>query len=126
MAGQPGNGPVRIDPAKVIGTRIPFRARLGGLAAGTVLPFVTPKLNLAFQQAPDTGLRAPRAREPAAPARGLLRAVEVPQAPSATPAAKALAYRVFRRLPVKPGLAVFESHMGSSTPTARGTSTRPR
>jgi CDP-glycerol glycerophosphotransferase len=101
-----------IDPAMVTGTRIPFRGRLGGLALGWVEPFVTPKLNLAFHQAPDTGLQRLTGRTNRLLLRGVWALQWRPRKALASPALKENAYRVFRRLPVKRGLAVFESHMG--------------
>ncbi len=105
--------PIAIDPTKVTGRRIPVRARLGGAATGYVVPFVTTRLNLAFEQAPDTRLSAAGARADFLRKRA---SQSVRWRSSRTignnAALKALAYKVFRRLPVKSGLAVFESHMG--------------
>ena len=105
--------PIAIDPTKVAGRRIPVRARLGRTATGYVVPFVTARLNLAFEQAPDTRLSAVGARADFLRRRA---SHSVRWRSSRTignnAALRALAYKVFRRLPVKPGLAVFESHMG--------------
>ena len=101
-----------VDAAMVSGRRLLLRGRFGGAAHGVLVPFVTVKGNLAFEQAPDDG-----------PARvtGSLHALLQRAKNSAKgrsliaishPAAKRKAYRLFQRLPVKSGLAVFESHMG--------------
>jgi CDP-glycerol glycerophosphotransferase len=97
----------------VSGRPIRVRGRLGGAAPGWVEPFVTPKLNLAFQQAPDTGVTvaAERASHLGNRARHSVR-WRSSKAVGNNAALKALAYKVFRRLPVQRGLVVFESHMG--------------
>ena len=51
-----------IDPAMVSGQRIPVRTRLGGAAVGYVEPFVTQRLDLAFEQVADTPLSQVGAR----------------------------------------------------------------
>lgn len=102
-----------IDPAMVSGDPIRVRARLGGAAAGWVEPFVTIKLNLSFQQIEDTGVTV--AAERAAWLGSRVRHSvkwRSSKAVGNNPALKAFAYKVFRRLPVQKGLAVFESHMG--------------
>lgn len=102
-----------LDPAMLAPRPVRVRGRLGGLGHGLVEPYVTTKLNLAFRQVPDTGPArmtgqvnrfARRARHAAR--------WRTNRAVGENPALKALAYKVFRRLPVKPGLAVFESHLG--------------
>jgi CDP-glycerol glycerophosphotransferase len=102
-----------IDPAMVSGRPIRVRGRLGGAAPGWVEPLVTPKLNLALRQAPDTGvtLAAERASRLGGRARHSVR-WRSSKAVGNNAALKALAYKVFRRLPVQRGLVVFESHMG--------------
>ncbi len=105
--------PFAIDPIMVTGRRIPVRARLGGTANGYVVPFVTARLEPGLRA--GAGQPAVRGRcpsRPAAQAGRPLGAVAVEQAVGNNAALKALAYKAFRRLPVKRGLAVFESHMG--------------
>jgi CDP-glycerol glycerophosphotransferase len=102
-----------IDPAMVPDGRILVRGRLGGVAPGYVEPFVTSRLNLAFQQAADTPLTqvARQANRFGIRARWSVR-WRSSKAVGNNQALKALAYKVFRRLPVKKGLVVFESHLG--------------
>ncbi len=104
--------PFSIDPALLTGMRLSYRGRLGGAATGTLRPVVTTRMNLALEQAPDQG----RARVAARANRFALRALWSVQWRTRNAlghrALKAQAYRLFRRLPVRPGLAVFESHMG--------------
>ena len=105
--------PFSIDPAMVSGRPIKVRGRLGGAAAGYVEPYVTTKLNLAFQQGHDTALTevARQANRFGIRSRASVR-WRSSKAIGNNPALKALAYKAFRRLPVKKGLVVFESHMG--------------
>ncbi len=102
-----------VDPALVSGRPIKVRGRLGGAGHGWVEPYVTSRLNLAFQQADDTGptVLVHRASTWSARARHAVR-WRSSKAVGNNPALKALAYKVLRRMPVRPGLAVFESHMG--------------
>jgi CDP-glycerol glycerophosphotransferase len=102
-----------IDPAEVSGRPIRVRGRLGGLGAGWVEPYVTTKLNLAVQQVEDRGstVLARRVAGFSGRARHSVR-WRSSKAVGNNPALKAFAYKVFRRLPVTPGLVVFESHMG--------------
>ena len=104
--------PFSIDPGLLTGMALTYRGRLAGLATGTLEPVVTTRMNLAFEQAPDGG----RARLAARANRFALRALWAAQWRTRNalghPALKAQGYRLFRRLPVRPGLAVFESHMG--------------
>ena len=51
-----------IDPAMVTGKRIPVRTRLRGAGVGYVEPFVTQRLDLAFEQVADTPLTEVGAR----------------------------------------------------------------
>ena len=111
--GQVATSPFSVDPALVDGLRIPVRGRLGGAARTTLLPFVTTKLNLALEQAPDDGAVAratARANWLANKAR--LTIMWRARTTFGNQALKRQAYRLFQRLPVQPGLAVFESHMG--------------
>ena len=102
-----------VDPAAVSGRPIRVRGRFGGAAAGWVEPYVTSKLNLSFQQAPDTGtsVLAGRASTVSARASHAVR-WRSSRAVGNNPALKAFAYKVLRRLPVRRGLVVFESHLG--------------
>jgi CDP-glycerol glycerophosphotransferase len=110
--GRSNFAPFSIDPAMVTGRGIPLRARFGGLVNATVEPYVTINGNLAFEQAPDSGVGAAagtahslavRARNSArGRARDTLR----------SPALMRRVFRWSRKLPVKPGVTVFESHMG--------------
>ena len=111
--GQVSKTPFSIDPNLVAGMRIRFRGRLAGLGTGVLEPIVTPKMNLAFQQVPD--------EQPVARAAGTVnKAIDKVRLTSrwrlrttfGHPTLKRNAYKVFRRLPVKRGLVVFESHMG--------------
>ena len=102
-----------IDPTMVTGQRIPVRTRLGGAGVGYVEPFVTKRLDLAFEQVADTPLSRVGARADVLRKRvsGSVR-WRSSKVIADNPRLKALAYKAFRRLPVKPGLTVFESHMG--------------
>ena len=102
-----------IDPAMVSGRPVRVRGRLGGAAPGWVEPYVTTKLNLSFQQAPDTAGTAvvERASRLGNRTRHAVR-WRSSKAVGNNAALKAFAYTVFRRLPVQRGLVVFESHMG--------------
>ncbi|HEX7188110.1 MAG TPA: glycosyltransferase, partial [Actinomycetes bacterium] len=110
--GRTATPPFTVDPSLVEGVRVPVRARLGGLGHADLEPFVTTRMNLAFTQAADEGAHLVTARLN----RGALRVQKAAQwrtrKASTGPGVKAQAYRLFRRLPVQPGLAVFESHMG--------------
>ncbi len=105
--------PVSVDPTAITGRPITVRARLGGAARGQVEAFATVRLNLAFRQLPDVGGTE-------ADAQAALLAGRVTnsvrwrskRAIGNNPTLKKQAYRLFRKLPVTPGLAVFESHMG--------------
>lgn len=105
--------PFSVDPALVEGVSVRVRNRLLGAASGTVVPFVTTKLNLSFEQS------APAA----SPERMLARTNWLLNKTRLTvrwrvvttlghPVLKQRAYPLFQRLPVERGLAVFESHMG--------------
>ncbi|MCY7374136.1 MAG: bifunctional glycosyltransferase family 2 protein/CDP-glycerol:glycerophosphate glycerophosphotransferase [Spirochaetaceae bacterium] len=111
-AGKRALAPFSIDPGLLTGMRLSYRGRLGGAATGTLEPVVTMRMNLAFEQAADDG----PARVAATVNRFALRALWSVQWRTRSalghPALKAQAYRLFRRLPVRPGLALFESHMG--------------
>jgi CDP-glycerol glycerophosphotransferase len=102
-----------VDPASVPTDPIRVRGRLGGVAPGWVEPYVTIKMNLSLQQAEDTRATAvaARAQQLSMRARWSVR-WRSSKAVGNNPALKAFAYKVFRRLPVKRGLVVFESHMG--------------
>lgn len=105
--------PFSIDPAMVSGSRIELRGRLWGALRGALEPYVTTKMNLAFQQAPDVN---PASRA-AGRANWFTRKVWLTllwrsRTTFGHPTLKKRAYRWFRRLPITPGLAVFESHMG--------------
>jgi len=110
--GKTAKAPFSIDPGLVTGMRLPFRGRLGRAARGALEPYVTTKMNLAFAQAADEGV----ARVAGRANRLALRVLWSVQWRSRNlvekPVLKQQAYRLFRRLPVHPGLAVFESHMG--------------
>ena len=102
-----------VDPATVPTRPIRVRGRLGRTAPGWVEPYVTVKMNLSLQQAEDTAVTAvaAQAHRLSTRARWSVR-WRSSKAVGNNPALKALAYKVFRRLPVKRGLVVFESHMG--------------
>jgi CDP-glycerol glycerophosphotransferase len=106
--------PVSVAPSLVRGQRIPVRARLGGAMRGHVEPFAAAKLRLAFRQVPDTTAASRLARRSNLLVMRVQTAVRwrSRKAVLNNPALKLLAYRVLRKLPVKPGLVVFESHMG--------------
>ena len=112
-AGETNITPFSIDPAMVAARPVKVRGRLGGLATGYVEPYVTYRLNLAFQQSPDAGL-AEMLRQTN---RFSVRARESVRWRSSRAVGNArlklLAYKAMRRLPVRPGLVVFESHMGT-------------
>ena len=110
--GKVATAPFSIDPAMVSGSRIDYRGRLGRTARGGLTPYVTTKLNLAFQQAPDRGLERLAARANWFGLRALWSVRWRSSKAFGNPTLKQQAYRVFRRMPVKRGLAVFESHMG--------------
>ena len=105
--------PVYVDPTKITGRPITVRARLGGHARGRVEGFATVRLTLAFRQLPDDHETAVDAR-----ANALVERVtnsvrwRSKRAVGSNPTVRKQAYRLLRRLPVKPGLAVFESHLG--------------
>jgi CDP-glycerol glycerophosphotransferase len=100
-----------IDTATLPGRNVSLRGRFAG-AKGSLRPYVTYRGDFAFAQAPDHGV----ARVNGALNRRLQRAEISARVRArnliANPAAKRRAYALFQRLPVKPGLAVFESHMG--------------
>jgi CDP-glycerol glycerophosphotransferase len=102
-----------IDPSLVSGRAIRVRGRLGKTASGWVEPYVTTKLNLSLQQAADSKVTAvvERVSRFSTRAGGSVR-WRSSRAVGNNPTLKAFAYKVFRRLPVQRGLAVFESHMG--------------
>jgi CDP-glycerol glycerophosphotransferase len=102
-----------IDPGLVSGHPIRVRGRLGGTAPGLVEPYVTTKLNLSLQQSADSTVTAvaERVSRFSTRARWSVR-WRSSKAVGNNPTLKAFAYKVFRRLPVQRGLAVFESHMG--------------
>lgn len=106
--------PFSLDPGLVSGVRVRVRARLGGLLAAELEPFVTNRMNLALQQVADErpgDLALSRANWLLNKAR--LTTVWRARTTAGHPTMKRQAYRLFRRLPVRRGLAVFESHMGT-------------
>ncbi|MGH8892923.1 MAG: bifunctional glycosyltransferase/CDP-glycerol:glycerophosphate glycerophosphotransferase [Actinomycetes bacterium] len=105
--------PFSIDPAMVSGTRIPYRGRIAGTATGSLRPYVTTKMNLAFEQAVDDGTERVAGLANRFGLRALWSVRWRSRKAVGNPALKRQAYRLFRRLPVKRGLAVFESHMGT-------------
>jgi CDP-glycerol glycerophosphotransferase len=105
--------PFSIDPGLVEGMLVPVRGRLGRTVRGTVQPFVTNRMNLALQQVADDGeLGRVAAKANRLTARASWSVQWRTSKAVGNPALKQWAYRLFRRLPVQPGLAVFESHMG--------------
>jgi len=110
--GKVASAPFSIDPGLVAGVRLPYRGRLGRLARGAVEPYVTTKMNLAFQQASDDGPDRVAGRANRFALRALWSAQWRSRNVFGSPALKKQAYRLFRKLPVRPGLVVFESHMG--------------
>lgn len=110
--GQVALTPFSIDPGLLAGARLRYRGRLGRAATGALEPFVTSRMNLAFQQAPDLGLERLAGRANRLALRALWSVQWRSRKAFESPALKQRAYRVFRRLPVRPGLVVFESHMG--------------
>ena len=104
--------PFSIDPRMVAGNLIKVRG-LVGKAPAVVEPYVTYRMNLAFQQVEDVGVTA-RAEESVRLARRARHAVRwrTSKAVGNNPAVRAFAYKLLRRLPVQKGLVVFESHMG--------------
>jgi CDP-glycerol glycerophosphotransferase len=112
--GRDNVSPFSIDPARVTGRKVTLRARLKGAATGTVEPYVTIKGNLAFQQSEDGAGAAAVARAANVFVQRAQHSVRWRTSKAVgQPRAKQRAYRWFQRLPVKPGLAVFESHMGT-------------
>ena len=110
--GRTASPPFSVDPALVPTERFAVRGRLGGLATAHLEAFVTTRLSLAFKQAPDEGREQAVGRVNWAVLRAR-KAVQWRTSKASTgPGVKAQAYRLFRRLPVIPGLAIFESHMG--------------
>lgn len=101
-----------IDPGLLEGVRLRYRGRLGRLAPGTLEPFATTKLNLAFQQVDDAGFERVAGLVNHFALRSLWSVRWRSRNALGHPVLKKQAYRVFRRLPVRPGLVVFESHMG--------------
>ena len=111
--GRTSSEPFSIDPALVPETPLQIHGRLGGLAPAYVAPIVTTKMNLALEQV-FTHAAADRA---AARANWLATKARLTvewrtRNTLSSPALKAKAYKLFQRLPVRPGLVVFESHMG--------------
>jgi CDP-glycerol glycerophosphotransferase len=113
VADQTARAPFAVDPGLVEGLHLTYRGRLLGLARGAVRPIVTTRMNLSLEQAEDHGA----ARLTRALNRFLLRVGWSLQWRSrkalTAPALQRLGYRLFKRLPVRRGLAVFESHMGT-------------
>jgi CDP-glycerol glycerophosphotransferase len=103
---------VSVDPALVSGRRLLLRGRFGSAAHGVLEAYVTIKGNLSFEQAPDDGAAQVIGRAHALLQRAKNSAKGRSLNAISHPAAKRKAYRLFQRLPVKPGLTVFESHMG--------------
>ena len=110
--GAVNNASLSVDAAKVSGRRLLLRGRFGGAAHGVLVPYVTVKGNLAFEQAPDDGPARVIGRLHALLQRAKNSARGRSLIAISHPAAKRKAYRLFQRLPVKSGLTVFESHMG--------------
>jgi CDP-glycerol glycerophosphotransferase len=111
--GRTATAPFSIDPALVEDVRLPVRARLGGFPAGTLQPVVSTQMNLALQQVPgERGLGRAAARGDRLARRALASVRWRTNRVVDNPALKKKAYRLFQRLPVKRGVAVFESHMG--------------
>lgn len=110
--GKVATAPFSIDPALLTGMELPYRGRLGGAARGTLQPVVTMRMNLAFEQAPDDGMERVAARANRFALRALWSVQWRSRNALGHPALKQQAYRLFRRLPVRPGLVLFESHMG--------------
>jgi CDP-glycerol glycerophosphotransferase len=111
------NGAVNIaalstDPAMVSGRKVTLRGRFGGVATGSLSPYVTYKGNLAFEQAPDQGIGEVSGRLHALQQRAKNSLKGRSAIAIANPEAKRKAYKLFQRLAVKRGLTVFESHMG--------------
>lgn len=104
--------PFSIDPGLVTGVRLPYRGRMGRAARGTLEPFVTNKMSLAFQQVPDAGFERVAGQANRLALRTLWSVQWRSRNAFGHPALKQQAFRLFRRLPVKAGLVVFESHMG--------------
>jgi CDP-glycerol glycerophosphotransferase len=101
-----------IDPHTLTARAATLRGRFGGLARGRVSPYVTFNANLALQQLPDDGVARVSGRLHALVQRAKWSLKGRSQLAASHPAAKRRAYQLFRRLPVKPGLTVFESHLG--------------
>jgi CDP-glycerol glycerophosphotransferase len=110
--GQTNVAPFSVDPALIAGRRIRVRTRFGALMSGQVEPHVNLKGNVAFEQVPETGIRARFAAAHGFVQRVLASLRRRTQELPAHPALLRRAYTAFRRLPVVPGLTVFESHMG--------------
>jgi CDP-glycerol glycerophosphotransferase len=110
--GRENVAPFSIDPAKLSGTRVRLRGRFAGFAHGTLEPYVTIMGNLAFEQVADEGLSVLTGKAHAFAVRAQNAVRWRSKKAIGRPSAKARAYRLFQRLPMKPGLTVFESHMG--------------
>ena len=105
--------PFSVDPGLVAGLRIPVRGRLGRMLTAEIEPFVTTKLNLAFQQVADAGpVERAAGRVNWFVNKARLTLTWRARTTLGHPALKKQAYRLFTRLPVRRGLVVFESHMG--------------
>ncbi len=110
--GKTARAPFSIDPTLVNGLRLPYRGRLRRLGRGAVEPYVTTKMNLAFKQALDHGPDRIAGRANRFSRRGVRAVQSRYHKAFFSRALKKRAYRLFQKLPVRPGLVVFESHMG--------------
>lgn len=110
--GKVAKNPFSTDPDLVDERPVPYRGRLGGLGRGSLKPYVTRRLHLAFEQTPDSGVDAVGARLEQVRRRVVAAVQWRTRKAFTSPALKSQAYRLFQRLPVKRGLVVFESHMG--------------
>jgi CDP-glycerol glycerophosphotransferase len=106
------NASLSVDAALVSGRRLLLRGRFGRAAHGVLAPYVTIKGNLSFEQAPDDGAAEVIGRAHALLQRAKNSAKGRSLIAISHPSAKRRAYRLFQQLPVKPGLTVFESHLG--------------
>src|SRR5699024_5215608 len=96
----------------IAGWRIPVRGRFAGTVRGVVEPYVGLKGNLTFEQPADAGAAVRVARAHAFTQRALHSARRRRDAALVRPGLLRRYYRLCQRLPVVPGLTVFESHMG--------------
>jgi CDP-glycerol glycerophosphotransferase len=101
-----------IDPRVLTPHSVALRGRFGGLARGRISPYVTFNGNLALQQARDDGVARFSGRAHALAQRAKWSARRRALNVVSHRGAKRRAYQLFRRLPVKHGLVVFESHLG--------------